>query len=65
MFAILLGGVAAMLIGLLIGYPALRNKMEGDAFAICMIGFTAVVRVVLSNTKTLLNGALGISGIHS
>lgn len=62
-FAILLGGVAAMLIGLLIGYPALRNKMEGDAFAICMIGFTAVVRVVLSNTKTLINGALGISGI--
>lgn len=61
--AILLGGLASLLIGLFIGYPALCNKMEGDAFAICMIGFTAVVRVVISNTKPYFNGALGISGI--
>ena len=61
--AILLGGAASLLVGLIIGYPALRNKMEGDAFAILMIGFTAVVRVIFSNIKPYINGALGISNI--
>ena len=63
LLALFLGGLCAVLISVIIGYPALRNKMEGDAFAIVMLGFVAVVRVSISNIKPVLNGAVGISGI--
>ena len=61
--AILLGGLASVVVSVIIGYPALRNKMAGDAFAIVMLGFCTVVRVIISNTQPFFNGALGISGI--
>ncbi|MCO5388112.1 branched-chain amino acid ABC transporter permease [Desulfosporosinus sp.] len=58
--AIPIGGVAASLISLIIGYPALR--LTGIYLAIATLGFGEVVRVIILNLK-ITNGALGISGI--
>ena len=48
-FALILGGFAAVIVSLIIGYPTLRNKLRGDYFAICMLGFGTVVRLILNN----------------
>lgn len=56
------GGIAAALISLVIGFPALRLK--GLYLAIATLGFGEVVRVIFLNLK-ITNGALGISGIPS
>lgn len=56
------GGLAAVLISLVIGFPALRLK--GLYLAIATLGFGEVVRVIFLNLK-ITNGALGISGIPS
>ena len=62
--AIIIGAVLAMLIGALISYAPLRNKLRGDCFAISMLGFGTVVRLVFSNmSKNLFKGGGGISGI--
>lgn len=61
--AIVLGGVVAMLISTVVGYPSLRNKLRGDSFAIAMLGFGEVVRLVFSNVRPYIGGAVGISGI--
>lgn len=53
----------AVLFSVILGYPALRNKLEGDAFGIVMLGFVTVVRVSISNIKPILGGAIGITGI--
>jgi len=63
-FALILGGFASVLVSLIIGYPTLRNKLRGDYFAICMLGFGTVVRLVLNNMNNpITNGALGITNI--
>lgn len=63
-FALILGGLASVLISLIIGYPTLRNKLRGDYFAICMLGFGTVVRLILNNMNNpITNGALGITNI--
>lgn len=62
--ALILGGVAAMLISIVIGYPTLRNKLRGDYFAICMMGFGTIVRLILNNMNNpITNGALGLTSI--
>lgn len=63
-FALILGGFAALLISVVIGYPTLRNKLRGDYFAICMMGFGTIVRLILNNMDNpITNGALGITSI--
>lgn len=63
-FALILGGFAAVFISIIIGYPTLRNKLRGDYFAICMLGFGTVVRLILNNMNNpITNGALGITNI--
>lgn len=63
-FALILGGFAAVIISIIIGYPTLRNKLRGDYFAICMLGFGTVVRLILNNMNNpITNGALGITNI--
>lgn len=57
---ILLAGLMAMLISLIIGFPTMRNKLTGDQFAIAMLGFGEAIRMIVSNTRPVLNGALGI-----
>ena len=61
--ALLCGGICAVIVSVIIGYPALRNKIAGDAFAIVMLGFVAVVRITISNIYPFFEGAHGISDI--
>jgi branched-chain amino acid transport system permease protein len=61
--AIIAGGVLAVAVSVIIGYPALRNKMAGDAFAIVMLGFVSVVRISITNIKPVFNASFGISDI--
>ncbi len=59
---ILLSGVFSVIIGLVIGYPTMRSRLTGDQFAIAMMGFGEAIRMIVSNTEPVFNGALGISG---
>jgi branched-chain amino acid transport system permease protein len=58
--ALLVGGVAAALAGLLVGVPSLRLK--GDYLALVTLGFGEIVRVLFQNFE-FLGGALGLNGI--
>ena len=60
--SIICGRISAVLFSVVLGYPAMRKKLEGDAFGIVMLGFVTVVRVSISNLPAL-GGAIGISGI--
>lgn len=57
---VLIGGLLAMLFGLLIGLPVLRLK--GDYLAIATLGFGEIIRVIIQNID-YLGGASGISDI--
>lgn len=64
--AAVLGGLAAVLAGFLIGIPALRLK--GDYLAIITLGFGEIIRVILTNLDDVLGfsftgGAGGLLGI--
>ena len=59
--ALLIGGIIAALLALLIGYPVLRLK--SDYLAIATLGFSEIIRIVLTNMQTITNGALGIKKI--
>ena len=57
--AALAGGVAAMVLALLIGWPCLRLK--GPYFAIAMLGLNEALRVAASYFEGLTGGGLGLS----
>jgi branched-chain amino acid transport system permease protein len=57
--ASLSGGLAAVLLALVIGYPCLRLK--GPYFAISMLGLNEVMRVLVSYFEGLTGGGLGLS----
>lgn len=59
--ALILGGLFAALVAILIGMPVLRLK--SDYLAIATLGFSEIIRIVFTNTKTITNGALGIKSI--
>ena len=63
LLAIIIGGLMAVLVSVIIGYPALRSMMAGDAFAIVMLGFVSVVRISITNIKPVFNASFGISDI--
>jgi branched-chain amino acid transport system permease protein len=58
--ALLAGGVAASIAGLLVGVPSLRLK--GDYLALVTLGFGEIIRVIFQNVE-VLGGALGLNGI--
>lgn len=58
--SLLLGGVAAALLGFLVGLPSLRLK--GDYLAIVTLGFGEIVRVIVQNTEAF-GRALGLAGV--
>jgi len=58
--ALLLGGFAASIFGLLVGIPSLRLK--GDYLAITTLGFGEIIRVIVQNLD-FLGGARGFTGI--
>ena len=63
-FAMLLGGVLSAIIAVIVGYPTLKNRLRGDYFAICMMGFGTIVRLIINNMNNkTIGGALGISSI--
>jgi branched-chain amino acid transport system permease protein len=59
--ALLLGGLFAAIIGFMIGAPALRLK--GDYLAIATLGFSEIIRIVITNLQSITNGALGLKRI--
>jgi branched-chain amino acid transport system permease protein len=59
MAASMAGGVAAVILALIIGYPCLRLK--GPYFAIATLGLNEVMRVLVSYFDGLTGGGLGIS----
>ncbi len=54
------GGIAAAIIGVLIGIPTLRLK--GDYLAIATLGMAEIIKVVFLNLE-ITNGAAGLAGI--
>ncbi|WP_018132309.1 branched-chain amino acid ABC transporter permease [Effusibacillus pohliae] len=58
--ALVIGGLAAAVAGLIIGIPSLRLK--GDYLAIATLGFGEIIRIVWLNTE-YVGGASGLSGI--
>ncbi len=61
--AIVLGGLMAAIFGFLIGFPVLRLK--DDYLAIATLGFAEIIRIIVTNTITITNGALGLKNIPS
>lgn len=59
--ALLAGGLAAAVAGLLVGIPSLR--LRGDYLAIVTLGFGEIIRVVLQNMNAV-GGARGLSVMH-
>ena len=58
--ALLLGGVAAAVAGLIVGVPSLRLK--GDYLAIVTLGFGEIIRVLIQNDEAV-GAAAGYGGI--
>src|SRR5271170_5785167 len=59
--ALLAGGIAAAIAGLLVGIPTLR--LRGDYLAIVTLGFGEIIRVIFQNTD-FVGGARGLSVAH-
>jgi len=58
--SIFVGGFAAALVGILIGFPSLRLK--GDYLAIVTLGFGEIIRTILNNIA-IVGGPRGLLGI--
>lgn len=59
--AVIAGGIAAAIMGILVGIPLLR--LGDDYLGIATLGFAEIIRVVATNLPQLTNGALGFKGI--
>ena len=59
--AVIAGGLAATLMGFLVGIPLLR--LGDDYLGIATLGFAEIIRVFATNLPRLTNGALGFKGI--
>ncbi|MCE5256522.1 MAG: branched-chain amino acid ABC transporter permease [Spirochaetaceae bacterium] len=59
--SLLIAGLASALVGLLIGAPVLRLK--DDYLAIATLGFSEIIRVLITNAQPITNGAQGLKGL--
>ena len=59
--ALIIAGAVTAIAGFLIGTPVLR--LHDDYLAIATLGFSEIIRVVLTNMQTITNGALGLKGL--
>jgi branched-chain amino acid transport system permease protein len=59
--SLLIGGLFAGFIGWLLGVIALR--LRDDYLAIATLGFSEIIRVILTNLQTVTNGSLGLKGL--
>ncbi len=58
---LLLGGLFAGFIGWFLGVVALR--LRDDYLAIATLGFSEIIRVILTNMQSVTNGSLGLKGL--
>ncbi len=56
-----LGGIMALLFGVVLGFPILR--LRGDYLAIVTLGFGSITKIVLENWSDLTKGTAGIADI--
>jgi branched-chain amino acid transport system permease protein len=61
LLALVAGGLCAALAGLIIGLPVLR--LRDDYLAIATLGFSEIIRVLITNFQSLTNGAQGLKNI--
>ncbi|MDR0621620.1 MAG: branched-chain amino acid ABC transporter permease [Deltaproteobacteria bacterium] len=59
--SVLLGGLAAALMSFLIALPIMR--LGGDYLGIATLGFSEIIRVLMTNLVPFTNGAIGLRGI--
>jgi branched-chain amino acid transport system permease protein len=59
--AFALAGLLALIVALVVGYPALR--LSYHSFAIVTLAFTLIMRVVWINWESLTKGPMGIPGV--
>jgi branched-chain amino acid transport system permease protein len=59
--ALLFAGCGAALFAFIIGLPVLR--LHDDYLAIASLGFAEIIRVIITNTQNITNGALGLKGL--
>ena len=59
--ALIIGGLLEALVAFLIGTPVLR--LRGDYLAVATLGFSEIIRIVITNAQSITNGALGIKDI--
>jgi branched-chain amino acid transport system permease protein len=59
--SLLIGGLFAGFIGWLLGVISLR--LRDDYLAIATLGFSEIIRVLLTNAQTVTNGSLGLKGL--
>ena len=59
--ALILAGLLAGLVGWVLGFIALR--LRDDYLAIATLGFSEIIRVILTNTQSITNGSLGLKGL--
>ena len=60
--ALILSGALACLLGWVLGVVALR--LRDDYLAIAPLGFSEIIRVVLTNAQSITNGSLGLKGLR-
>lgn len=58
-----IGGLLASIVSVIVGYPTLRGKLSGDAFAIAMLGFAEAIRLLFANIYPFINGSFGLNYI--
>ena len=59
--ALIIGGLLAAALAFGIGLPCLR--LRGDYLAIATLGFSEIIRIVITNAQGLTNGAQGLKSI--
>ena len=59
--ALLMAAILAGIIGWLLGVIALR--LRDDYLAIATLGFSEIIRVILTNAQSFTNGSLGLKGL--
>ncbi|MDI6711067.1 MAG: branched-chain amino acid ABC transporter permease [Bacillota bacterium] len=60
--SLVIGGLAASLCALVIGYPVLR--LRGHYLAVATLGFMVIVQVTITQLQSITRGARGINGLH-
>jgi len=58
--ALICAGLMAAFAGVLVGWPALR--LRDDYLAIATLGFSEIIRIVITNVQRVTNGAQGLRG---